>query len=47
MLSLFANLDYLKTANAVLFWKQNLTVLPMFIPVCLVRRLACQAEAVE
>jgi hypothetical protein len=31
-LSLFANLDYLKTANAALFVKQNLTNLPMFIP---------------
>jgi len=32
VLSLFANLDYLKTANAALFIKQNLTNLPMFIP---------------
>ncbi len=32
VLSLFANLDYLKTANAALFLKENLTVLPMFIP---------------
>lgn len=32
LLSLIANLDYLKTANASLFWKENLTVLPMFIP---------------
>ena len=32
ILSLFANLDYLKTANAALFLKQNLTVLPMLIP---------------
>ena len=32
VLSLFANLDYLKTANAALFFKENLTVLPMFIP---------------
>ena len=32
ILSLFANLDYLKTANAALFLKENLTVLPMFIP---------------
>jgi hypothetical protein len=31
-LSLFANLDYLKTANTSLFLKENLTVLPMFIP---------------
>ena len=35
LLSLFANLDYLKTANAVLFVKQNLTVLPMLIPTVL------------
>jgi hypothetical protein len=32
VLSLIANLDYLKTANAGLFLKENLTVLPMFIP---------------
>jgi len=32
VLSLFANLDYLKTANTALFLKENLTVLPMFIP---------------
>lgn len=32
VLSLFANVDYLKTANAALFLKQNLTVLPMLIP---------------
>ena len=35
VLALFANLDYLKTANAALFLKQNLTVLPMFIPAVL------------
>src|SRR5205807_1024211 len=32
VLSLFANLDFLKTPNAVLFVKQNVTVLPMLIP---------------
>gem|GEM_PF-2820022 len=32
ILLVFANLDYLKTANAALFLKENLTVLPMFIP---------------
>jgi hypothetical protein len=31
-MSLLANLDFLKTANAALFVKENLTVLPMFIP---------------
>ena len=31
-LSLFVNLDFLKTANASLFVKQNLTVLPIFVP---------------
>ncbi|MEY2490861.1 MAG: hypothetical protein QOC70_2803 [Verrucomicrobiota bacterium] len=35
LLSLLANLDFLKTANAALFVKQNLTVLPMFIPTLL------------
>jgi hypothetical protein len=35
VLSLFANLDFLKTPNAVLFVKQNLTILPMFIPTVL------------
>jgi hypothetical protein len=35
VLSLFANLDFLKTANAALFVKQNLTVLPMLIPTVL------------
>ena len=35
VLSLLANLDFLKTANAALFVKQNLTVLPMFIPTVL------------
>ena len=34
-LSLLANLDFLKTANASLFFKQNLTVLPMFVPTVL------------
>jgi hypothetical protein len=34
-LSMFANLDYLKTPNAALFFKQNLTNLPMFIPAVL------------
>ena len=32
ILSMFANIDYLKTPNAALFIKQNLTVLPMLIP---------------
>ena len=32
---LLANLDFLKTANAALFFKQNLIVLPMFIPTVL------------
>ncbi len=32
VLSLLANLDFLKTANAAMFLKQNLTVLPMFVP---------------
>ena len=31
-LSCFVNLDFLKTANAALFIKQNVTVLPMLIP---------------
>ena len=35
VLSLFANLDYLKTANAALFVKQNLTNLPMLLPTLL------------
>jgi len=35
VLSLLANLDFLKTANAALFVKQNLTVLPMLIPTVL------------
>ena len=35
LLSLLANLDFLKTANAALFVKQNLTVLPLFIPTVL------------
>jgi hypothetical protein len=36
VLSMFANLDYLKTAtNAALFLKQNVTVLPMLIPTLL------------
>ena len=35
MLSLVANLAYLKTSNAALFIKQNLTVLPGFIPILL------------
>jgi hypothetical protein len=35
ILSLFANLDFLKTPNAVLFVKQNLIVLPMLIPTVL------------
>jgi hypothetical protein len=35
LLSLVANLDYLKTANAALFFKENLTVLPMFVPTVL------------
>src|SRR5438477_11008056 len=35
VLSMFANLDYLKTANAALFVKQNVTVLPMLIPTAL------------
>jgi hypothetical protein len=35
VLSMFANLDYLKTANAALFLKQNLIVLPMLIPTVL------------
>jgi len=35
VLSLFANLDFLKTPNAVLFVKQNVTVLPMLIPTVL------------
>ncbi len=35
VLSLLANLDFLKTPNAALFVKQNLTVLPMFIPTVL------------
>jgi hypothetical protein len=34
-LSLFANLVFLKTANAALFLKENLTNLPMFIPTVL------------
>ena len=32
ILSLLANLDFLKTVNVALFVKQNLTVLPMLIP---------------
>ncbi|MEO6971517.1 MAG: hypothetical protein ABI217_11550 [Chthoniobacterales bacterium] len=32
VLSLFFNLDYLKTGNIALFFRQNLTVLPMLIP---------------
>jgi hypothetical protein len=36
VLSLFANLDFLKTStNAALFVKENLTVLPMLIPTVL------------
>jgi hypothetical protein len=35
ILSMFANVDYLKTPNAALFFKQNLTVLPMLIPTIL------------
>jgi hypothetical protein len=35
ILSMFANLDYLKTSNAALFMKQNLTVLPGIIPTLL------------
>ncbi|PZR76913.1 MAG: hypothetical protein DLM73_01105 [Chthoniobacterales bacterium] len=35
VLSLIANLDYLKTASAALFLRENLTVLPMFIPTVL------------
>lgn len=35
VLSLFANLEYLKTADAALFFKQDLTVLPIFIPTVL------------
>jgi hypothetical protein len=35
VLSLVANLDYLKTANASLLLKENLTVLPMFVPTVL------------
>ena len=34
-LSLFVNLDFLKAANVALFVRQNLTVLPMFIPTVL------------
>jgi len=32
ILSLLANLDFLKTVNVALFVKQNLTVLPMLVP---------------
>jgi len=35
ILSLIANLDFLKTPNVVLFVRQNLTVLPMLIPTVL------------
>ena len=35
ILSLFANLDFLKTPNVALFVRQNLTVLPMLIPTVL------------
>jgi hypothetical protein len=35
VLSMFANLDYLKTANGALFLRQNLIVLPMLIPTVL------------
>jgi cell division protein FtsW (lipid II flippase) len=35
ILSLLANLDFLKTANVALFVRQNLTVLPMLIPTVL------------
>jgi hypothetical protein len=35
LLALVANLDFLKTPNAALFVKENLTTLPMLIPVTL------------
>ena len=35
LLALVANLDFLKTTNAALFVKENLTTLPMLIPVTL------------
>ena len=35
ILSLIANVAFLKSANASLFVKENLTVLPMLIPVVL------------
>ena len=35
ILSLIANLDFLKTPNVALFVRQNLTVLPMLIPTVL------------
>jgi hypothetical protein len=35
VLSLFANLAFLKTSNAALFVKENLTNLPMLIPTVL------------